>query len=156
MVDNITYEALSSENIEEYIAYLKIAMSEEPDMMTAEAVDEFGIKQRINDPFFQKTHSILAVENGNVVGRIEYHFYGCLQNGYKMAYVDWVYVLRSHRHIGIARGLFAEFEKKCLQNDIDQFYLIRAENEYADRFYKHFENVELSNEPMLRKYLKQS
>ena len=50
--------------------------------------------------------------------------------------------------------LFAEFEKDCLQNDIDQYYLIRAANEEANRFYGNFERAELDDAPVLRKYLK--
>lgn len=149
------FEILNKDNVEDYIAYLKIAMSEEPDMMTAEKVDEQGIKSRISDPFFNRTTSILAKENGMVVGRIEYHFYGCIQNGYRMAYVDWVYVLKAYRHKGIAQKLFAEFEKDCVQNNINQYYLIRAINEEANRFYEHFEDVQLEDTPFLRKYLKE-
>ena len=149
------FEILNNDNVEDYIAYLKIAMSEEPDMMTAEKVDEQGIKSRISDPFFNKTTSILAKENGKVVGRIEYHFYGCMQNGYRMAYVDWVYVLKAYRHKGIAQKLFVEFERDCVQNNINQYYLIRATNEEANRFYEHFEDVQLEETPFLRKYLKE-
>lgn len=76
--------------------------------------------------------------DGKVVGRIEYHFYGCMQDGCRMAYVDWVYVLKPHRHQGIAQKLFAEFEKD------------------ADSFYNHFVDVELVESPILRKYLKLS
>lgn len=147
------FERLSQDNIEEYISYLKIAMKEEPDRMTAEEIDEQGLKVRIADPFFNRTVSILAKENGQVVGRIEYHFYGCMQDGYRMAYVDWVYVLKAYRHKGIAQMLFAELEKDCVRNQIDQYYLIRATNEEADRFYKNFEMAELSQVPVLRKYL---
>ena len=71
-----------------------------------------------------------------------------------MAYVDWVYVLRAHRHKGIAQMLFEEFERDCVQNNIDQYYLIRATNEEASRFYNHFQGVQLSEVPLLRKYLK--
>lgn len=70
----MVFEILSQDNVEDYIAYLRIAMNEEPDMMTAEEVDEQGIKSRIRNPFFNRTTSILAKENGKVVGRIEYHF----------------------------------------------------------------------------------
>lgn len=150
----MTFEILNQSNVEDYIAYLRIAMSEEPDKMTAESIDEPGIKNRVSDSFFGRTTSILAREDGRVVGRIEYHFYGCMQDGYKMAYVDWVYVLRAYRHKGIAQMLFHEFEKDCVQNDIDQYYLIRAVNEEADRFYCHFEDAQLSETPLLRKYLK--
>lgn len=148
------FERLKQDNVEDYIVYLKIAMSEEPDNMTAEKVDETRIKSRISDPFFNRTTSILAKENGIVVGRIEYHFYGCMQDGCKMAYVDWVYVLKAYRHKGIAQMLFEEFERECAQNNIDQYYLIRATNEEASRFYNHFQGVQLSEVPLLRKYLK--
>lgn len=151
----MVFEKLSSENVKEYIDYLKIAMSEEPELMTADEVDEEGIKSRVQDPFFMKTTSILAKENGKVVGRIEYHFYGCMQCGTRMAYVDWVFVLKRYRHRGIAQKLFAEFEKDCRQIGIDQYYLIRATNDDADRFYKNFLGVQLSESPILRKYLKQ-
>ena len=150
----MVFEILNQDNMEDYIAYLKIAMSEEPNMMTAEKMDEQGIKARILNPFFNSTISILAKVNGKVVGRIEYHFYGCIQDGYKMAYVDWVYVLKSYRHRGIAQRLFAEFEKDCSRKNIDQYYLIRATNEGANRFYEKFESAELSEVPILRKYLK--
>ncbi len=150
----MTIEKLNDRNAEEYIEYLKQAMSEEPERMTADSVDTQGIKDRISDSFFNNSVSLLAKDGQKVVGRIEYHFYGCIQDGYKMAYVDWVYVLKSYRHRGIARRLFAEFEKDCISNGINQLYLIRATNAEADKFYKSFENAELSDCPLLRKYIK--
>lgn len=149
----MVYEWLNNKNISRYITYLQKALSEEPDMLWVEEVDEAGIKARINDPFYQNTKSILALDGDDVVGRIEYHFYGCLQDGYRMAYVDWVYVLPAYRHRGIAQQLFKEFEKDCAANRINQYYLIRATNPGADKFYHSFENAELDDEPMLRKTL---
>ena len=151
----MVFEILSRDNADEYIDYLKIAMNEEPDLMVADVIDEEGIKSRLTDPFYNKTTSILAKVDGKVVGRIEYHFYGCVQDGCRMAYVDWVFVLKAYRHQGIAQKLFAEFEKDCARNNINQYYLIRAKNDDADRFYSHFADVELSDTPLLRKYLKQ-
>ena len=147
------FRVLSKDNVKQYIEYLKIAMSKEPEMMIADKVDEEGILERIRDPFYLKTTSVLAMENEKVVGRIEYHFYGCMQDGYRMAYVDWVYVLPEYRHQGIAQGLFREFEKDCMAKEIDQFYLIRATNHNADKFYRSFENASLSEVPLLRKDL---
>ena len=146
------FRKLGQDTVDLYLDYLKIAMRKEPHMMTAEAIDEEGIRKRIGDPFFQKTTSILAVEDGAAVGRIEFHFYGCMQDGYKMAYVDWVYVLPEHRHKGVAQALFREFEKECAVFGIDQYYLIRSEKPEADRFYRAFPDAELSREPMLRCY----
>ena len=45
-------------------------------MMHVEAVDREGLRRRVKDPFYQNTTSILAMENDQVLGRIEYHFYG--------------------------------------------------------------------------------
>ena len=149
----MVFEFLNSENIAGYIAYLKKAMEEEPEAMTAEILDENGIRDRLGDPFYQHTKSILAIDNDLVVGRIEYHFYGCLQDGYRMAYVDWVYVLKDYRHRGTAQQLFRELERDCVENHIFQYYLIRATNKNADRFYKHFDDAKLSCEPLLRKYI---
>lgn len=150
------FKKLGEENIDSYIAYLERAMEEEPDMMTAESVEEEGIRGRIKDPFYQNSVSLLAMEDGQVLGRIEYHFYGCLQDGYRMAYVDWVYVLKAHRHRGIARALFRAFEEECRANRIDHYFLIRSEEENADRFYRKFQNAELSSVPVLRKELGES
>lgn len=149
----MVFEFLDPGNADRYIAYLKKAMLEEPEKMTAEFVDESGIRSRLSDPFYQHTKSILAMENDLVVGRIEYHFYGCMQDGYRMAYVDWVYVLKEYRHRGIAQQLFRELEKDCARNHIFQYYLIRATNKDADSFYGQFQDAKLSCEPFLRKYM---
>lgn len=149
----MVFEILNAENVDRYIAYLKQAMSEEPEQMTAGSLDENGIRERIDDPFYQRTRSVLAIEDGLVVGRIEYHFYGCIQDGYRMAYVDWVYVLKAYRRRGIARQLFGELERDCAENRIYQYYLIRATNDSANRFYQNFQNAELSSAPFLRRYM---
>ena len=70
------FERLNEQNVEHYIAYLKLAMQQEPDMMTVEEIDEEGIRTRLRDSFYEKSTSILAMENNQVAGRIEYHFYG--------------------------------------------------------------------------------
>ena len=147
------YNLLSDQNAAQYIAYLKKALAEEPDLIWIEQVDEEAILKRLGDPFYLNTKSIMAFDGENVVGRIEYHFYGCLQDGYRMAYVDWVYVLPQYRHQGIAQQLFTEFEKDCNAKQVNQYYLIRATNPSADKFYHSFENAELEEEPMLRKTL---
>lgn len=149
----MTFQKLNFENIDLYIEYLQRALEEDPDMMWIDSVDESALRERICDPFYQNTPSILAIEDSKVVGRIEYHFYGCLQDGYRMAYVDWLYVLRDYRHRGIAQRLFDEFERECREHRIDQYFLIRAENPEADRFYSARSHAELSRTPMLRKTL---
>lgn len=138
-----------------YLDYLKEAMKLEPDEMTADSVDEVGIKERLKDPFYMNTKNVLALSKGKVIGRIEYHFYGCMQDGYRMAYVDWVYVLPAYRHKGVAQKLFQELERDCNENGINQYYLIRSTKPEADRFYHSFEKASLSSSPLLRKEIKE-
>ena len=152
--DMIRIEKVNESNVENYLRYLHKAMALEPQMMCAEAVDEEGIRARLKDAFYAKTTSLLAFDGDEVVGRIEYHFYGVLQDGYRMAYVDWVYVLPEARHKGIAQELFCKMREDCERNGINQYYLIRATNPEADRFYHAFEGAELQEAPLLRKYLK--
>ncbi len=70
---------------------------------------------------------------------------------------------RAEGHAQVARKRRMDdamkFEKLCRENakqyieylKADQYYLIRATNPAADRFYHHFENAELSETPLLRK-----
>ena len=135
------FELLTNLNVDLYIEYLEKALVEDPDEMCIESVNKIEIRNRLNDSFYQNTKSILAIDNNKVIGRIEYHFYGCIQDGYKMAYVDWVYVLKEHRNKGVAKSLFAEFEKDCKQNKINQYFLIRANNENVKQFYNSFDCI---------------
>lgn len=145
------YEFLCNDNVDKYIEYLQKALAEDPEQMWIEDVDAVEIVKRVNDSFYKNTKSILAIKDNQVVGRIEYHFYGCVQDGFKMAYVDYVYVLKDYRKQGIAKALFQRFEIDCKKNAINQYFLIRATNESANHFYGSFKDAQISEEPLLRK-----
>jgi len=144
-------EKLDKHNFKQYMDYLREAMSQEPDMMTIEEIDEEGLEKRINEDNGRSCVSLLAIRENKVIGRIEYHFYSCFQGGQNMAYVSWVYVLGADRHMGVAQQLFRAFEEDCRNNDIHQYYLIQAANENARRFYGSFQNASSSAEMILRK-----
>ena len=147
------FELLTSKNVGLYLEYLKQALLEDPEQMWINQIEEDKIINRLNDNFYQNTKSYLAIMNNKVVGRIEYHFYGCIQDGFKMAYVDWVYVLKEYRNKGIAKSLFSVFEQDCKDNGINQYFLIRATSESANHFYNSFKEVELEESLTLRKNL---
>lgn len=147
-------EKLCEENVYLYLEYLRNAFIDEPDMMTTDCIDEQAIITRVYKNADQQSVSLLAMEGETVVGRLEYHFYSCMQDGYKMAYVNWVYVLKNHRKRGIARLLFETFEKECAANDVDEYFLIQAQNESARKFYHSFTEASSTNERILRKTLR--
>lgn len=82
-----------------------------------------------------------------VIGRIEYHFYSCFQDGYRIFYVDWLYVLPEKRNKGIAKQLFNQMTRDCVKNNIDEVRLIRATNENSIHFYESFETSKICNLP---------
>ena len=53
------FERLNEQNVEQYIDYLKLAMQQEPDMMTVEEIDEEGIRTRLRDSFYESLHQFL-------------------------------------------------------------------------------------------------
>ena len=53
-----------------------------------------------------------------------------------------------------AMALEPQMREDCERNGINQYYLIRATNPEADRFYHAFEDAELQEVPLLRKTLK--
>lgn len=145
------FEFLSKTNVEKFIEYLDCAFKANSAEMVAEHLDAEKIRQRVTDEFYCKTKSILAIIDDNVVGQIEYHFYGCIQDGSKMAYVDWVHVLPQNRKHGVATALFTQFENDCIQSGINQYYLIRSESEEAKAFYDNFSNAQTTRNPILRR-----
>lgn len=144
------FEFLNQRNVEKYIEYLRDVFKDEPNSMPADHIEETQIRERVCNPFYTYSKSILALDSDKVVGQLEYHFYGCILNGAKMAYVDWIHVLSSRRKQGIASALFKQFEIDCLNNDIDQYYLIRGEDIAAKAFYDKFINSTTTLSPILR------
>ena len=65
--------------------------------MMTDAVDDEGIIKHLLKDNDRLCKSLLAYEDDKVIGRLEYRFYTCLQDNYRMCYVDWVYTLSSFR-----------------------------------------------------------
>ena len=144
-------EKLTKDNVIDYIDYLHIALSMEPEMMTTDTVDEKNIIEALSNHSNELCQSLLAYHGNKVVGRLEYHFYTCLQDQYKMCYVDWVYTLPNYRRKGVAQRLFQKLERICLENNINQYFLIQADNPSATAFYQSFDEASSANHTILRK-----
>lgn len=146
-------EKLNNRMTSMYINYLKIAFMLEPEWMCIDEINEDEIKKRLFDSYNINTTSLVAIIDDKIVGRLEYHFYNCLQDGYKMAYVNWLYVLPDYRHQEIAQKLFKKFEDECRCHGVDEYFLLRSKNDNANRFYNAFSDAVLIEAPILRKIL---
>ena len=74
--------------------------------------------------------------DGQVVGRIDVvripsHFDGSVK-----AYLDWICVLKSARHKGVAQALMNEMRSRLKAEGIDTLIALTASNDEAQSFYR--------------------
>lgn len=150
---NYTFERLNKNNFSKYYDYLLLATTLELALMCSSDMNKEELYKRLDDELAKRSTSILAMYEDKVVGRIEYHFYSCFQDGYRICYVDWAYVLPENRKKGIAKKLFDEMIKDCVKNNIDEIRLIRATNKNANDFYESFQSAKLCDLPFFIQHL---
>ena len=95
---------------------------------------------------FQNSLSLLAYVNDKVVGRIDSSTIFSHFDGSKKAYLDWICVIKSWRHIGVAQKLMNELRKKLKEKGINTLIGLIASNDDAQRFYKSLPNSEIKDE----------
>lgn len=148
-----TFEKLNKDNFNKYFDYLLLATKLEAELMCSSSINKEELYERLDDELTKRSTSILAMCEDKVIGRIEYHFYSCFQDGYRICYVDWLYVLPENRNKGIAKQLFNQMTRDCVKHNIDEVRLIRATNKNANHFYESFEAAKICEMPFFIHYL---
>ncbi|MDE6167753.1 MAG: GNAT family N-acetyltransferase [Acetatifactor sp.] len=99
-----------------------------------------------DDPRFTNAISLLAYENDKVVGRIDGSIIASRFDGLINGYLDWICVIKSSRHAGIAQALLAELRCRMKQAGAVQLIALMAANEEAQRFYRAVEGAGIHDE----------
>ncbi len=99
-----------------------------------------AVERSFEDRSFDDCVSLLAYVDGFVVGRIDACLIASRFDGSKKAYLDWICVIKSQRHRGIAQRLLASLRKLLKDRQIDTLIALTAANEEAQRFYKSIPN----------------
>ena len=94
------------------------------------------VKASFRDGRFENSISLLAWEEGRVIGRIDAVLIPSHFDGSVKAYLDWICVLKSRRHQGAAQALLAALRKRLKALDVDTLIALTAANEEAQRFYR--------------------
>lgn len=102
-----------------------------------------AVEKSFDDNVFASSISLLAYENHKVVGRIDSTMIASHFDGTKKAYLDWICVIKSYRHLGIAQRLLETLREMLRENHIDTLIALTASNEEAQRFYKSIPNSEM-------------
>lgn len=95
-----------------------------------------AVKTSFRDSSFRDSLSLLAYEGEKVVGRIDAAMIKSHFDGSTKAYLDWICVLKSSRHRGVAQALLQELRRRLKERGVDTLIALTAENEEAQRFYR--------------------
>lgn len=111
-----------------------------------EAYEE-SVRKSFVDPLYKTSISFLAYVDNKVVGRIDASLIASHFDGSVKAYLDWICVLKSHRHNGVAQAL-----KECLRKVLKEQYNVSvligiiASNKDAQSFYRNLPNSLIRDE----------
>ena len=120
-------------------------LREEEDFWGWEIDDAYqqSVEKSFDDPAFADSISLLAYVRGRVVGRIDATVIASHFDGSKKAYLDWICVLKSARHQGVAQKLLETLRAMLKARQMDTLIALTASNEEAQRFYKSVPNAQM-------------
>ena len=134
------------ENIEDVICFEKNLRLEE-DFWGWEINDEYikSVRDSFDDSSFNDSISLLAYVDDKVVGRIDSSMIKSHFDGSTKAYLDWICVIKSYRHKGVAQKLIEELRNKLKEKGVETLIALTAANEEAQSFYKAIPNSEMKD-----------
>ena len=95
-----------------------------------------AVEKSFCDERFSHSLSLLAYREGKVVGRIDSTLICSHFDGSVKAYLDWICVIKSARHQGVAQALMENLQAQLKERNVDTLIALTAQNEDAQRFYK--------------------
>ena len=99
-----------------------------------------SVKDSFDNPSFNDSISLLAYVDNKVVGRIDSTMIKSRFDGSTKAYLDWICVIKSYRHKGVAQALMNELLRRLKERKIDTLIGLTASNEEAKKFYQSMPN----------------
>ncbi len=105
------------------------------------------VRASFHDSHFTNALTLVAVtEQGSIVGRIDTALLPTHFDGSMKAYLDWICVLKSWRHRGVAQALMAALRRELNARGIDTLVGLIAANEEAQRFYRSMQGAMIRDE----------
>lgn len=105
-----------------------------------------NVTASFENPAFATSLSLLAYMDGKVVGRIDSNLICSHFDGSVKAYLDWICVIKSYRHKGVAQALMQTLRKELKERKADTLIGLIASNEDAQHFYRSLPDSEIRDE----------
>ena len=101
------------------------------------------VENSFDDPAFINSISYIAYVDDIPAGRIDASLIPSHFDGSIKAYLDWICVIKSYRHAGVAQELMGALRAELKQRGIDTLIALTAANDEAQRFYKNVPDSEM-------------
>lgn len=99
------------------------------------------------------TKIIVAIYNGEIIGRCDIQIMHSLVNFEKIGYVDWIYTLIDFRYKNVAHEMLRGAEDYFKSQKVCEYFVFTASNEDAQRFYKGTTNFQIETREVATKEL---
>ncbi|MBP3648574.1 MAG: GNAT family N-acetyltransferase [Clostridia bacterium] len=108
---------------------------------------EDKVRASFSGGIFDQALTLVALDDGgSIVGRIDAALLPTHFDGSVKAYLDWICVLKSWRHRGVAQQLMDALREELSVRGIDTLVGLIAANEEAQRFYRAMQGAEIRDE----------
>ncbi len=142
-------EKLRAEMLPAVFAYEEQLSREEPGYYTwTENADyQQNVRNSFADNRFANAVTLVAAtDEGTVVGRLDAALLPSHFDGSVKAYLDWICVLKSWRHRGVAQALMQAMREELHSQGVETLVGLIAANEEAQRFYRSLKNATIRDE----------
>ena len=140
----VTIVAYTKERMDDVIRF-ELDLRKEEDVWGWEIDNEYkqSVASSFADAGFADSLSFLAYCDDKVVGRIDCAMIKSRFDGSTKAYLDWICVLKSYRHQGVAQALLAKLKQSLKEQGITTLIALTAANEEAQSFYRAIPDSEM-------------
>lgn len=142
-------EKLRTDMLPSVFVYEERLSREEPGYYTwtEDADYQQKVRNSFTDSRFANAMTLVAItEDGTVVGRMDVALLPTHFDGSIKAYLDWICVLKSWRHRGVAQALMQAMRDELHQQGIDTLVGLIAANPEAQRFYRSMKGAIIRDE----------
>lgn len=141
---DLTIKQYTKDRIPDVLGFEK-RLREEENFWGWEIDDAYisAVEKSFEDSAFGTSLSLLAYDGELVVGRIDSTMIASHFDGSKKAYLDWICVIKSSRHRGVAQLLLETLRGELKERHIDTLVALTASNEEAQRFYRNVPNSQM-------------
>lgn len=140
---------LTEELLPALFAFEQRLSEEEPGFYrwTEEADYQAKVCASFHDPRYDNALSFVAIaDTGEIVGRIDASLIPTHFDGSLKGYLDWICVLKSWRHKGVAQALMDALRRALKAREIDTLVGLIAANDEAQRFYRSMQGALIRDE----------